>query len=535
MTNPHSIRFRLSAVFLLFLVLVVVLGLFSIGRLSDFNRVSADIRDLWLPNTRILGDLNNHTSDFRAAEGTLLLSSTPSEFAASRQDMRELDALVAQAEAGWERLHHDPAEADLYVQFKALWSEYRDIVTKVDELADTGRAAATAMYMTASRSSYAAASDALGRLTDSNVASAQAANVRAQAAFEQARWLISIAMAAAALMGVGAVVYVRRSISRPLLGLASRMHRLAANHTDIDIVGTERGDEIGEMARAVVVFRDNAIELMLTQQGLAQQASMLEEKLAHEQRLTELQRNFVSMASHEFRTPLTIIDGHAQRLIRMSERLRADEIVERAGKVRAAILRMTSLIDNLLNSSRLMDSGAGLYFHPADMDVAALLHDVCHLHREIAPGSQIRETFAAAPLRIAGDGKLLFQVFSNLLANAIKYSPAGGPIEIAAVREAADVAVSVQDSGIGIPEKDIDQLFARYFRGSNVSGIVGTGVGLYLVKMVIELHGGSVAVESREGRGSRFTVRLPLRPADRDDQASNRYAEAAGAIPASPA
>jgi two-component system OmpR family sensor kinase len=517
MKNPHSIRFRLSAVFFFFFVLVIVLGLFSIGRLSDFNRVSADIRDLWLPNTRILGDLNNYTSDFRAAEGTLLLSSTPAEIAASRQDMQELDRLVAQAQVAYERLRHEAEEANLYAQFKALWTEYRDIVSNVDKLVPAGRVEATAKYMTASRSTYAAASDTLGRLTDSNVASAHQANVRAQAAFEQARWLIWIAMMVAALMGAGALVYVRRSISRPLLGLARRMHRLAANHTDIDILGTERPDEIGEMARAVVVFRDNAIELMVTQQGLAQQASMLEEKLAQEQRLTQLQRNFVSMASHEFRTPLTIIDGHAQRLIKMSDRLRADEIVERAGKVRAAILRMTNLIDNLLNSSRLIDSGAGLYFHPADMDLAALLHDVCRLHREIAPGSQIWETFAASPLPIVGDSKLLFQVFSNLLANAVKYSPGGSLIKIGAVIEAGHVAIAVQDYGIGIPEKDVDQLFARYYRGSNVSGIVGTGVGLYLVKMVLELHGGSVAAESREGKGSRFTVRLPLRPALQDN------------------
>jgi len=259
---------------------------------------------------------------------------------------------------------------------------------------------------------------------------------------------------------------------------------------------------------------------------------MLEEKLADEQHLTQLQRNFVSMASHEFRTPLTIIDGHAQRLIRMSDRLRADEIVERAGKVRAAILRMTNLIDNLLNSSRLMDGGAGLYFHPADIDLAALLHDVCRLHREIAPGSQIGESFVA-PLRIVGDAKLLFQVFSNLLANAIKYSPAGALIRIEAACAAEHVAVAVDDCGIGIPDKDIDQLFARYFRGSNVSGIVGTGVGLYLVKMVIELHGGSVAVDSREGRGSRFTVRLPLRPAGADvvSRAALRPVPASAAIP----
>jgi len=519
MKSPHSIRFRLSAVFFFFFVLVIVLGLFSIDRLSAFNRVSADIRDQWLPSTRVLGDLNNYTSDFRAAEGTLLLSSTPAEVAASEREMEELDQLVAQAESGYERLRHDGPDAGLYRQFVARWNEYRDKVRKVAELSSGIRAEAISMYMTASRSSYAAASDVLGQLTTSNVASAHQASERAQAAFEQARWLISIAMAVAAVMGVGALVYVRRSISGPLLGLAGRMHRLAAHNNDGEIVGTDRPDEIGEMARAVVVFRSNAIELMLTQQRLAQQASMLEEKLAQEQQLTDLQRNFVSMASHEFRTPLTIIDGHAQRLIRMSDRLRGDEIIERAGKVRAAILRMTNLIDNLLNSSRLIDGGAGLYFHPADMDLTALLGDVCRLHREIAPGSQIREEIAVSPLRIVGDAKLLFQVFSNLVANAVKYSPAGGVIGIGAVIEPGHVAVAVHDQGIGIPDRDFDHLFTRYYRGSNVSGIVGTGVGLYLVKIVVGLHGGTVAVESREGAGSRFTVRLPLRPALQDNGA----------------
>src|SRR5207249_3467176 len=109
-----------------------------------------------------------------------------------------------------------------------------------------------------------------------------------------------------------------------------------------------------------------------------------------------------------FRTPLTIIDFHAQRLIKMNGRLSSNEIAERAGKVRGAVLRMTSLIDNLLNSSRLVDGGAELYFHPTEIDLAALLRDVTHLHRETAPGSQILASFGA-PLRTVGDPKLLFQ------------------------------------------------------------------------------------------------------------------------------
>jgi signal transduction histidine kinase len=266
------------------------------------------------------------------------------------------------------------------------------------------------------------------------------------------------------------------------------------------------------MARAAVVFRNNAIELMRSQRVLAQQASILEEKLAQEQQLALLQRNFVSMASHEFRTPLTIIDGHAQRLIKLKNRMGTDEINERAGKVRGAVLRITHLIDNLLNTSRLFDGGAALYFSPEDIDVAALLHEVSQLHREIAPGSQIKEKWGTAPLQMIGDPKLLFQVFSNLLSNAIKYSPNGGPIEISAEIHSAHIVVAIEDHGIGIPAKDLDQLFKRYHRGSNVSGIVGTGVGLYLVKMVVDLHGGSVAVDSQEGQGSRFMLRLPLKP-----------------------
>jgi hypothetical protein len=103
-------------------------------------------------------------------------------------------------------------------------------------------------------------------------------------------------------------------------------------------------------------------------------------------------------------------------------------------------------------------------------------------------------------------------VFNNLLSNAIKYSPGDSLIKIGARIESACAIIVVEDQGLGIPPGDVDRLFERYFRGSNVSGIVGTGVGLNLVKMVVDLHGGDILVESTEGKGSRFTVRLPVAP-----------------------
>ena len=319
-------------------------------------------------------------------------------------------------------------------------------------------------------------------------------------------------MVIAGVLVVAALVHISRSISAPLLHLADRMRRLAANDTDIDIRETERRDEIGEMAQAAVVFRNNAIELMRSQRMLARQAAMLEERLAQEQRLALLQRNFVSMASHEFRTPLTIIDGHARRLVKTKDSVTADEIGERAGKVRAAVLRMTHLIDNLLNSSRLIDGGAAPYFHPAEMDMAALLHEVCQVHREMAPGAQITERLAPRRCRWSATPSSCSRcsAISSPTPSSIRR---GGAIEVAAEITAGDAVVTISDRGIGIPAADLDRLFERYHRGSNVSGIVGTGVGLYLVKMAVELHGGRVEVDSNEGDGARFTIRLPLRPA----------------------
>jgi len=512
MRQPQSIRVHLAAVFLLFFALVAVLGIFSLSRLSNFNLLSADVAEVWLPTTRAVGDLNNYTSDFRAIEGGNLLASDAAEAAASEKDMANLDRAIAASEREFEAISHDAAVADLYRRFTARWTAYRTIVNQMLELSRSGqKSAALAIYNGSSHAAYNAASDMLGRLTDRAVADAKVASDRLGAAYRQAVWLIGLAMLIAGVMVIGALIHISRSISRPLLVIADRMRRLAANDTVIDIPETGRQDEIGEMAKSAVVFRNNAIELMRSQRTLARQAAMLEEQLAQEQRLALLQRNFVSMASHEFRTPLTIIDGHARRLDKTRDSVPPAEIGERAGKIRSAVLRMTHLIDNLLNSSRVIDVGAELYFQPAELDLVALLKEVCQLHREMVPGAVITERFEANSMPMTGDAKLLFQVFSNLLSNAVKYSPAGGSIAVEAAMSANEVVVVVADRGIGIPAGDLDRLFERYHRGSNVSGIVGTGVGLYLVKMVVELHGGRITVDSREGEGARFTVSLPIK------------------------
>lgn len=510
MWQPRSIRLHLAAVFFLFFALVAGLGAFSMWRLANFNSLSADVAEVWLPTTRALGDLNNYTSDFRAFEGSALLTADANQITATEKQMAELDRTIAAAERNFERIRHAAAETELYDQFKTRWNAYRSIVNQMLVLSRSSRRdEALQIYGNSSQLAYNAASDTLGQLTDQAVANAQVASDRLSLDYRHAYWLILLAIVIAALLVIAALVHISRSISAPLWELADRMRRLSGNDTDIDVPATERQDEIGAMAKATVVFRNNAIALMRSQETLARQAALLEEQLAHEQRLALLQRNFVSMASHEFRTPMTVIDGHARRLDKIKETVAPAEIGERTGKIRSAVLRITQLIENLLNSSRLIDGGAGLYLDPGPMDMRALLQEVCQLHREMVPAVQLVQDLPTAAVPMVGDAKLLFQAFSNLLSNAIKYSPAGGAIAVTMQSSPDQVVIAVADHGIGIPQTDLARLFERYHRGSNVSGIVGTGVGLYLVKTAIDLHHGSIEVQSSEGEGSRFTVRLP--------------------------
>jgi two-component system, OmpR family, sensor kinase len=481
-------------VFLFLFLLMIVLGLESLRSLSYVNEASAQIRVRWLPGTRALGDLNNLTTDFPAAEATMLRADTAGERASSLRQMADLDRGIAAAQHAYRQIRHDAAEDDLYTRFESQWSQYRSLVARGQ----------------ASKSAYDAASDTLGLLTDRNVASVRDASERSDLVYAQARSRIALAIILAGLLVAGATVYVTRSLSAPLVDLAARMHRLAANETSVEVQGTERYDEIGEMARAVVVFRNNAIDLAQNRHALAQQAAQLQEKLAEEQRLTLLQRNFVSMASHEFRTPLAIIDGHAQRFISMRDRLTADELTQRARKVRSTVGRMTQLINNLIGSARLIDGRIELNYHPTQLDLAALVREICNLQQELTPDAEILDRLAPEPLLVYGDASLLSQVFGNLLSNAVKYSPDAGLIQVTAIRQEAQIAVVIEDHGIGIPESERSQVFEPYYRGSNTTGIVGSGVGLYLVKTITELHKGSVALSSREGEGSRFTVHLPM-------------------------
>ncbi len=242
---------------------------------------------------------------------------------------------------------------------------------------------------------------------------------------------------------------------------------------------------------------------------LEEHAHALSQALDKERELNEMQRQFVAMASHEFRTPLAIIDSAAQHVVRRFKKLSPADIMESIETIRGAVRRMTNLMESTLSAAK-MDAGK-LRMKTADCQLRALLTDVCKQQQRITTSHHVTADLEALPEIIQGDHAALELVFANLLSNAAKYAPEAPEIIVHGWRDGNQAFVSVTDQGIGIDPEDMDKLFSRFFRAKSATGIAGTGIGLNLVKRLIDSHGGEITVDSAIGRGSTFIVRLPIR------------------------
>jgi signal transduction histidine kinase len=285
---------------------------------------------------------------------------------------------------------------------------------------------------------------------------------------------------------------------RPVLEITKSMDDVAGGNIHVDIPATERRDEIGKMARALQVFKANAEQLQVA--------------LERERELNGLQRQFVSMVSHEFRTPLAVIDGNAQRVLRRPD-ASPERLTASMRKVRTSVINLTELMESVLNAARLEEGR--IAFEPSDCPLTEMLKELCGSYAELNADRVFHVEFDQLPETIIADRKLLRQVFSNLLSNAIKYSPDGKNIWVTGqLDEEDELFISIRDEGVGIPSAELEKLFSRFFRASTSTGIAGSGIGLHLVEHFIDLHEGRIEVESAIGEGTTFTVRLPfVRPA----------------------
>ncbi len=247
----------------------------------------------------------------------------------------------------------------------------------------------------------------------------------------------------------------------------------------------------------------------LLQEQIDARTAELAEALERQQELNQQQRHFVSMVSHEFRTPLAVIDGCAQRLERKIRSLPEDHgLDDRLQKIRFSVRRLTLMMEGTLSVAR-MDSGT-LQVNVTTCEFRALVDDLCKQQQEISKQHEITVDIDDLPERIDADLSQLMQIFSNLLSNAVKYSPDDPRVVVRGWEDDGFACVAVTDHGVGIPVKEQEKICGRFFRASTSNGISGTGIGLNLVKRLVEMHGGELGLQSEAGAGSTFTVRLPI-------------------------
>jgi PAS domain S-box-containing protein len=235
--------------------------------------------------------------------------------------------------------------------------------------------------------------------------------------------------------------------------------------------------------------------------------------LAREKELSELKSRFVSMTSHEFRTPLATILSSVELLRDYGDKLPREERAELVGLIEAAVQHMARMLDDVLAIGR-AESGK-LAFRPEPIALRALCERLPEDAMGAVPGAARRREdlvvdLEAVPERARADEKLLRQILGNLLSNAFKYSPQGGRVSFEVRGRDGGLEFSVADEGIGLPPEDLPRLFSTFFRASNVGHIAGTGLGLAIVKHCVELHGGRIEVAPGGRGGTRFTVWLPI-------------------------
>jgi signal transduction histidine kinase len=226
-----------------------------------------------------------------------------------------------------------------------------------------------------------------------------------------------------------------------------------------------------------------------------------------------MQSEFVATVSHEFKTPLQIIDGGREFIVRKLNSLLVHEkaIDKASSRIKNAVNRMTNLINSTLDLSKIEINQGEIIVCKIDFKIKELIEDIidrnCHA---ISEKYIIIDTdIANLPELYYADQKLLDHCLSNIISNAIKYSKDNSIIKISGNIKEDDLFIKVVDSGIGIPREDLNRIGKKFFRAGNTLSMPGTGIGLYLTKHFVELHGGCVLIESKVGVGTTVVISLP--------------------------
>ncbi len=271
--------------------------------------------------------------------------------------------------------------------------------------------------------------------------------------------------------------------------LSKAVNRLLTTNSDLE-------HEVGERRRTENKLRKMHLEL--------------EDALNLEKELGDLKSRFLTLASHEFRTPLTTILSSASLIGRYDDDAGQVKRLRHIERINSAVRTLTGLLEDFLSVGRLEEGKIKPNFEPANLEEQ--IREWTHDFKETLWKEGTLEFHCAeeTAFNASTDLRILQTILLNLLSNAVKYSTEPIQIKVSLSRQDGLVLISVQDNGIGVPGKDMEHLTERFFRATNVSHIQGTGLGLHIVREYAELLGGTLSIQSTADSGSTFTVVLPL-------------------------
>lgn len=311
------------------------------------------------------------------------------------------------------------------------------------------------------------------------------------------RTVVLVSLAGTVLTALGGALLISRSL-RPLVAVASTAR-------DVSAMDLSRG-EVHLPDRVPPQLADGRTEVGQVGRALNSLLDNVGSALATRQRSETRLRTFVADASHELRTPLASIRGYAELSRRQGEAV-PPQVSHALTRIESEATRMTGLVEDLLLLARL---DAGRQLEREEVDLSALVVETVADAHAMGPEHRWELDLPDHPVTVTGDAARLTQVLTNLLGNARNHTPPGTRVVTSLVESGADVVLSVVDDGPGIPGKQREELFERFTRGdsSRQRATGSTGLGLSIVRAVVEAHGGSVTLDE-DGTGAAFRVRLP--------------------------
>ena len=286
-------------------------------------------------------------------------------------------------------------------------------------------------------------------------------------------------------------------------------------NSDLEKRVKERTEELGELVRKLEnTNKELAIEIKERRQAellLEKKREELNVALEKEKELSELKSRFVTMASHEFRTPLSTILSSASLISKYNETGEDEKRTKHIERVKSSVHNLTSILNDFLSLGKLEEGK--IQCTPSEFDISSFCNDLVNELKEVTKkGQTISYKHSGSSSKVYLDKNLTRNICINLISNAIKYSGEGSSILFKTEISESHLQISIEDCGIGIPESETQHIFERFFRAKNALNIQGTGLGLNIVKKYTELMSGEVSFTSIDNKGTTFIVKLPTKP-----------------------